>query len=63
LVEKSAFLLLLFFCLNIGIYRYLPVFGIGVLDITIFEKFGIFAISRFDHIPIFIKFREFRVGT
>jgi hypothetical protein len=47
LVEKSAFFIaLIFFGLNFGNYRYLPVFSIEVLGITVFEKVGIFAIPN-----------------
>jgi hypothetical protein len=46
---KICLFIALVFLLKIGIYRYLPVLGIGVLDITgitVFEKVGIFAIPN-----------------
>jgi hypothetical protein len=43
---KNLPFIALIFLLSIGIYRYLPVFGIGVLGITVFEKVGIFAIPK-----------------
>jgi hypothetical protein len=43
LVEKFAFFIALIFLFK---YRYLPVFGIGVLGITVYEKVGIFAIPN-----------------
>jgi hypothetical protein len=50
LVEKSTFFIaLIFFVLNFGNYRYLPVFSIevlGITGITVFEKVGIFAIPN-----------------
>jgi hypothetical protein len=53
LVEKSAFFIaLIFFVLNFGNYRYLPVFSIevlGITGITVFEKVGIFAIPSGNH--------------